>query len=537
MNSTNSGAGREGLLFYAAVGLLLLPIWWFAVFPTQDGPAHLYNADLIRQLLGNANSWFSGWVSLNPRPDPTWPPHLFLAALLAIFPVDFAEKLFQSLCIASLPLAARFALHGREPGSEKWAWLAFPMAYNFPFHLGFYSFSLGLSCSILMLGYWLRHDGQWGPRTIAVQASLALAAYFSHIFAMLAFGVAMLPMALTVLWRVWRAEGLPGVLKGRLVPWAIAFAPALLLAAEFMLARTQEAYPIDFEWRFKALAQFSALQSYSDIERFPAIAVVASLFVLSSMAVVGAIRDKHATAIAWAGAMGLLFVMAMLMPESRMISENGMKGGAYLVPRIGVVFYLSSLFLIASQLGRPRFGKLLVLMAAVLTVAGFAVRWPIYVEIEHQLSEYDAAGQFVNGGDVVIALNIQQGSFLSERRNVTAYADPTLHEVDRIAAKRGAFTFNNYQGNMGYFPLLFKAEANPLLYLGSLEAEPPEVDVPGFERALGRPVDVILVWMAESLFFNAEPQIRAIEGAGFRRVYVSEPQSRMWVYRRPPKQP
>lgn len=537
MTSDQQGTNFEAAAFYLAVGLLLIPIWAFPVFATQDGPVHLYNADLIRQLLANKDAWFSDWIRLNPRPDPTWAPHLLLAGLLSFLPVDLTEKLFQTVCIAALPVAARYALGGLAAGAGQWAWLSLPMAYSFSFHLGFYSFCLGLSFSMLMLGYWIRHPQAWGPRIVITQACLALAAYFSHVFAMLAFGIAMLPLGLVRLWQAWRTEGAASVFKGRMLTWVIAFAPALLLAAEFMLARPQESYPIEFGWRFKALAQFSAIQSYRDIEAFPSLAASISLFGLSIAAAVGALRARNIPALAWIGSMGLLFAMAVFLPESRMLSDDGMKGGAYFVPRIGLVFYLCSLFLIAAQLGRPRFQRAVIVLGIALAVAGMAVRWPVYLEINEQLQEYRSAGQFFGAGDVVIALNVERGSFLRERRNVTAYANPMLHEVERLATSGGAFSFNNYQGHMGYFPTLYSVHANPAKNLGSVEAEPPEVDIPGFEKALGRRVDVLLVWMAKSQRVDAAPLLMQIEDAGFQRVHVSRPQGRMWVYRRLPVRP
>ena len=50
---------RERMAFALASVLLLLPLAVFFLLPTQDGPVHTYNAELIRQALAGENGWFS----------------------------------------------------------------------------------------------------------------------------------------------------------------------------------------------------------------------------------------------------------------------------------------------------------------------------------------------------------------------------------------------------------------------------------------------------------------------------------------------
>lgn len=534
MNYKLRNPDSEQVGFFFAVGLLLVPIWLPPGIDTQDGPVHLYNAELILQLLADSNAWFSNWVTVNHRPDPTWVPHLFMSGLLSILPQGAAERLFQSACVGLLPLSARYALGGLGAESGKWSWLSLPMAYSFPFHMGFYNFCIGLSFAMFMLGYWLRQEGSWGVHNIIVQAILALAAYFSHVFALLAFGIAMAPVAVVRLLQSWRTTGVAATAKSQVIPWIVAFAPALILAAEFLTARSQEAYPVDLVWRLKGLVRFIALQSYTGLEQYWSTSVSLILFILSVVALAGALRRRHVLSAAWVGSMGLLFAVAIFMPEFRMVSANGMKGGAYLMPRIGMVFYLSALFLIAAQPGWPQFRKSVIYLAVALTIIGFGIRWPVYIELEQQLMEYDSAERYVEPGDVVVALNVEHWSFMPEEiEKASIVADPTKHRVNWIAARRGAFSVNNYEANMGYFPLLFVPEHNPQDHLGAIEYAPPEIDLRRFERALGQPVDVILVWMAASRLNDGSSLISQIEGTGFRRVHVSKPGGRMWVYRRP----
>src|SRR5690349_10125799 len=79
-------------LFHAVVLLNTLPALLFRFFPTMDGPAHLYNARLIRELLGG-NSALAPYVVLNDFPVPNWLGHFILAAAGAVVPAFLAEKI------------------------------------------------------------------------------------------------------------------------------------------------------------------------------------------------------------------------------------------------------------------------------------------------------------------------------------------------------------------------------------------------------------------------------------------------------------
>ena len=85
---------RERMAFALASVLLLLPLAVFFLLPTQDGPVHTYNAELIRQALAGENGWFSQWLIANPRFDPTWPPHLVLVAMISVLPHEISEGLY-----------------------------------------------------------------------------------------------------------------------------------------------------------------------------------------------------------------------------------------------------------------------------------------------------------------------------------------------------------------------------------------------------------------------------------------------------------
>jgi hypothetical protein len=80
-------------LFYGLIGLLLWPLVRFNFIVTHDGPAHLYNACLIRELI-SGNNLVAEFLTLKKFPEPNWIGHFLLADLSAIFSPRIAEKIF-----------------------------------------------------------------------------------------------------------------------------------------------------------------------------------------------------------------------------------------------------------------------------------------------------------------------------------------------------------------------------------------------------------------------------------------------------------
>jgi len=126
--------------FYLLIGLHLIPLWAFKFIPTQDGPTHLYNVNLMIQLLSSSDSIIHQYFQFNPLLNPNWVTHVFLYILNYLVPPLIAEKIYVSFIVILLPLSAKFALGKMGKDQEIWAFLIFPFIQNSFFHLGFYNF-------------------------------------------------------------------------------------------------------------------------------------------------------------------------------------------------------------------------------------------------------------------------------------------------------------------------------------------------------------------------------------------------------------
>src|SRR3954465_6846257 len=89
---------NEGAAFWGLVLLHLIPVWTFRYLPTQDGPSHLVNAQILKDY-GSSTAGYEAFFEVRAEPLPNWTSHLLLAGLLVLVPPLVAEKLLVSLYV------------------------------------------------------------------------------------------------------------------------------------------------------------------------------------------------------------------------------------------------------------------------------------------------------------------------------------------------------------------------------------------------------------------------------------------------------
>ena len=226
----------SGLAFVVLVVLHTIAVIAFGWFPTLDGPAHVYNARIIAELL-SGDVFVGRFFGVNPFPEPNWLGHAIMAGTLFIAPAQIAERVLMLLYVVGLPLAFRFALRRLGARTDWPALLVFPFIYCFTFRIGFLNFSLGFPLLLVAIGLgrsFAQHTGRKGW----VLALVLLALYFAHLTCFL------LAFALLIAQPIWNAiidQRAPLVPRLRAVVPAlrgllVCAAPALLLSAAFFVS-------------------------------------------------------------------------------------------------------------------------------------------------------------------------------------------------------------------------------------------------------------------------------------------------------------
>ncbi len=146
----------EPIIFLLIVCANLYPLFAGKYFPFMDGPAHLYNAVLIKELL-QGNTFISEYVQFNPVFVPNSISYIITTPLLYVFSPSIAEKIFLLSYFIGLPLAFRYCVSAINPQQKYIALLIIPFLYNHMMMISFYNFCMGFVFMFLTIGFFYKH--------------------------------------------------------------------------------------------------------------------------------------------------------------------------------------------------------------------------------------------------------------------------------------------------------------------------------------------------------------------------------------------
>lgn len=462
----------ESYLFLLVVLCNALPALLFKYYPTLDGPAHLYNARLILELLAGPDNHAGLFFSFTSFPVPNWLGHFILAAALAVLPAFMAEKLIVLLVLIGLPYAFRGLVRAVSPHNTVYSFLILPFCYSYLFTLGFYNFSLALVLMFLTLSFRIRTQSTFSAlRTRLFLAALLTLLYFAHIFI---FEITLLMLGLHVLfqalpYRPWKREGLRsacrdlrptvlGLLGASVLPLVLAaiYSWNMRGPASLVFLSTQEL--LEGLYRMRPLISYNATIESGHTQGiflvFCALLAGAALnrmLARRSMAATDTHRPERADTLGtwyWASLCLMLLGLYFVMPDQ-------IGAPAYISIRLALLLFIFLLVLL-SRLSIPKW----LLWPAVLVVLynNFALNAYYTSVIEYQnktVRNIEMAAGHVPAGSIVFAID-RSGNWMGE------------HFSNYLGAMRPLVLIDNYEAQVGYFPLQWNAQEFPHLYVGEL---------------------------------------------------------------------
>jgi hypothetical protein len=186
----------EPYIFLMLCIIGILPVLYTKYYVTLDGPAHLYNANLIKELILGKSSEISNLFTLNRFPLPNWSGHLFMALFNLIFPSFVSEKIVFLIYFILTPIFFRkFVLHF-YPENRIITYFILLFLHNQILYFGFLNMSLGIMFLFATCLFFVKHCSQIKIKNILILTLLLLSVYFSHIFIFL---IAIIVLAITLL--------------------------------------------------------------------------------------------------------------------------------------------------------------------------------------------------------------------------------------------------------------------------------------------------------------------------------------------------
>ncbi len=442
----------EAAMFWLLAAAYVLPIWAFTYVPTQDGPSHLVNAQILKDY-ADPTAGYAQFFEPRNSLVPNLTSHLLLAALLYVVPALVAEKLLVSLYVLGFAGAFRYFLGAFGDRCRPLSLAGLLFVYQRCLWMGFFNYCLSLVLLWLVLGYCLRRRGTLGLSHAAMLMFLFLAAFFTHLSGfMLAFAGALGATTLVPPRRL---------LSPILV--VLAALPAVCLTLDFFDETGFYQAPAAERLINSPLAPFRGVKNDTNllhdldeldgdlIEYHAGARLSCTVILVCYLGLLGVL-----SAGSWAGrskaeAPGRLFpaLFAVVMLAAYLLAPErlGYTHGDFLKPRLAPLPFLFCLACLREPT-QPR----LRLLARCVTITLLAVNLAFVTQTVHdgnqRLAEYTAGAKAVGGGHRI---------FVDQKQSAPSpLADPLLHAANYYCLGNGNVNLDNYEAATNHFPVKFR---------------------------------------------------------------------------------
>ncbi len=476
----------EPWFFWCLVLLHLVPVLSLDYFVTHDGPAHVYNADLIKSLLFSGESpGAKDFFEFNSFPQPNWSGHILLILFGFVFSPSFSEILLVSGIIVLTAFSFRYLLMYLIPAKMYTAWFVFPFLHGFLLYMGFYNFCLGTALVFLGAGWFLRNRTRFSLRNMMVLFLLATALYFSHLFCLLLFLIWM--GFVVVLDMLLKKQALQ--LHAR---WILPLIPVLALSLIFIFtgesgnSSSRETTEL-LKWILDARPVITL--NYEKQQLFSIVAGISILAVLLFLGVHRIIKERAlriSDSLAFTAI--FCFICYFVFPDEAAT-------GGFVSIRFLLFFFLFALSWIACRLKKEWMGMAL---AAILLMVSVRMLWFHYHEmnrLSEDVSIYTKAGEHLQSGEVVLPLNYSDNWLHS---NISCY----------LGAERHAVLLDNYEASKPHFPLQWKRGKDPYETVGRFSASIPPCFSTQALLKTELSIDAVVCWRSNEPADSCSREIR-----------------------------
>jgi len=517
----------EKYFFYGLILVHLLPVILLPYFVTHDGPAHVYNANLIQQLIFVKGGLASFFFEFNPQVLPNWISHLLLGLFNQVVDPAVSERIVIGIYIIAFPLSFRALILAVNPRAFAATYLIFPYVQAFSILTGLYSFCLGLCLMFYVLYKWQRSGLPMNRRGQILFSIWLVLIYFSHLFV---FMLAMLSLGFMISWKYFSTFGpsIKRIFENISLWWKefrllllVSLIPLFLtfLFAFHQASKTDSEIP-EFDTMLELFIDVRPIIALNyDMEKVYSKPLFFVYLILLLAGLVMKIRSsvKHKQKIiqiedGWLILSGIMTIFYFFLPDD-------IFSGGIVAIRFCLMSYLFLIIWLSAY--SPR--KLMVGGAVLSVIASCLLlnqRQPALRSLSNDAVDFVYCKEHIDSERTLLTLNYSDNWMLD---NIASY----------IADDKNILLLDNYEANQVHFPLIWKKDRDPDKILGnSGKVNRPCIDLRKYKSFTGMEVDYILVMkrpseVVDSCTLSADEQLRS----GYREIFVS-PKGHGVLYKR-----
>lgn len=505
--------------------LCLVQVWIPHAYLTCDGPCHLYNARIVHELWqgSTASNVYQPYYHLQNNIDPNSATTFLMAALLHLFSGITTEKVYISIYI--LLYSSGFTLLLRSLGARGlWLLTPFIFIFTYAFTKGFYNFSFGTACFAWMVYSWLRYQSKPGIRSLLLFFICSTVTYFSHL---LPFTFGAIVCASLLVSHAWAAVGhrlRTLLISGSML--CLALLPCIALSLLFTsreggLQLQLAPHP----YRIIELVEFKYIINAVEAERPFALLVGCALAALGTVALLTRIRQKS-----FHPHDGLFIAFAISCFVYVFFPEEFM--GRLLIISIRAQLYVMMLVaMLVAYLPIPR--RIVNIGASVIIICFIvlsSLRLSCSLAANKALDVIINAGNYIKPGSSLLSFTYSTNG-KDQNLNIIARRQALFHHAAQyLGADKPLLLLNNYEANLGYFPISWADGFNPYQIMNKgqgIDGLPPEAHINRYFEQTGRNIDYILFWCPSSqdssyldILNQMKPNYKLIHKDNYDRLFL-----------------
>jgi hypothetical protein len=445
--------------FVILVFLNASPILIFQYYPTLDGPTHLYNANLLKEILINRNEHVQQFFALNHEIVPNWTSHFILVLFRLVFSPVLSNKIFLLIIAIGLPLSIFSFITRITPQNKLLTVFSLPFVYIYLFGLGFYNYCLSLVLLFITLNYWIHNKKHKPILKILVMFILVTISYFSHIylFITLLVAVGFYTIYQLISQIILNEKKYQKYLIDLLLLLAISL-PALILLYKFLIVKEvpslNNRLPVAELVKYIVDVKPIIIHNYLAEVKFTRILFILVLVLFTYSAFKFFIELKHfQLKQSLLSIKTYLFLITLIFLFLFIFYSNPDSDGGYIPVRICTILYLF-IFCWLSTLNYPGFIKIISFIT--ILIINFSV-----LMIEHKsLAEEDRLGKkFIEA-----SLFVKENSTILPVRHWDKMLD--LHYAHLLGLNKPVVILENYEATTCHFPVVWNPAGVPEINFG-----------------------------------------------------------------------
>ncbi|GBL36092.1 hypothetical protein EMGBS15_16870, partial [Filimonas sp.] len=442
-------------LFCLGCLLCLYQVWSPAHFLTTDGPCHVYNAGILRDLfLKRYDGFYESLYMVNKQINANWFSHVILAGLLCIVKGAVAEKILITFYMLLLISGAMKLMQLVHKNPMVFVLGIFLFLFNLPLMKGFYNFCFSVALFPWLLWAFLRFFQQVSLTRFLLAFLISFLSFLAHpagymISVMFAF-------FLLLSTHVASQKNLSKFLKNVFL-YACIQMPLLGIIWQFNQVNRSAHFRLFFNRAFLStyFIRFTSFQCVTEKELYYGIACAVLLLLFFAGLLMVRIRTKKLVEPndGFLYGLGLIMLLYLFFPDNFPVELMEL--------RLQFIVYLTIFLWITTTCQHRIFSWLLSLsLFSIFCILTF-FRVPVIQRIDQGLQEVLTVGNRIPPYSTLLMLNFSHhgkdtgGNLLNEKEGVFLHAHQYLSETKPL------LMLDNYEANTGYFPLTYHDTLNP----------------------------------------------------------------------------